>query len=126
MKNVYDGVAAANGRGEAVVELPDWFAPLNTDFRYQLTPLGSAAPDLHIVEEIANNRFKIAGAKPGMKVCWQVTGTRHDAWARAHRLIVEEEKPAKERGHYLHPKLHGASEERAIAHVLHPYRQGTL
>ena len=53
---------------------------------------------------LANNRFKIAGGKPGGKVSWQVTGVRHDAYANAHRIPVEEDKGNK-RGTYLHPEL---------------------
>jgi hypothetical protein len=36
MKNVYDGVVVLDNKGEAVIDLPDWFAALNKDFRYQL------------------------------------------------------------------------------------------
>jgi hypothetical protein len=43
-----------------------------------------------------------------------VTGIRHDAYAAAHRIKVEEEKPAQERGHYLLPELFGATEKEAI------------
>ena len=38
-----------------------------------------------------------------MEVSWQVTGVRQDAFATAHRKPVEEEKPADEKGKYLHP-----------------------
>jgi hypothetical protein len=38
-----------------------------------------------------------------MKVSWQVTGTRQDPYANAHRIPVEEDKPANEKGKYLHP-----------------------
>ena len=41
-----------------------------------------------------------------MKVSWQVTGIRKDPWANAHRIQVEEDKPDKERGYYLHPDLY--------------------
>ena len=37
-----------------------------------------------------------------MKVSWQVTGIRQDAFANANRIPVEEDKPARERGKYLH------------------------
>jgi hypothetical protein len=84
------------------VALPDWFEALNQDFRYQLTPIGGWAP-LYVAQEIRDNRFQIAGGEPGMKVSWLVTGIRHDAWANAHRIPVEEQKPADERGLYLHP-----------------------
>jgi hypothetical protein len=29
MKNVYDGVVVLDDKGEAVIELPDWFGALN-------------------------------------------------------------------------------------------------
>jgi hypothetical protein len=45
------------------------------------------------------------GGKPGLKVSWQVTGVRQDAWAKAHPVAVEEKKP--ERGYYVHPELYG-------------------
>src|SRR5262245_711847 len=53
MKNIYDGVTVLNERGDAVVELPDWFEALNRDFRYQLTAVGVPAPNLHVAEEVA-------------------------------------------------------------------------
>ena len=53
-------------------------------------------------------RFKIAG-KAGAKVSWQVTGIRQDAWANAHRIPNEEDKPQEQRGTYLHPDLFGAA-----------------
>ena len=33
---------------------------------------------------------------------------------------VEEDKPAKERGYYLHPDLYGQPEEKGISHLLFP------
>ena len=82
--------------------------------------IGAAAPRLHIAEEITANRFKIAGGRPGMKVSWQVTGIRHDAYAEAHRISVEEEKPPQERGTYMHPELFGQPEEKGSASVVNP------
>jgi hypothetical protein len=114
MKNVYDGGIVVDANGEANVELPAWFEALNNDFRYQLTPMGAPGPNLYIAEEIINNRFKIAGGTPGMKVSWQVTGVRHDAWANANRIASEEAKPTEERGYYLHPELYGAPENRRV------------
>lgn len=72
------------------------------------------APNLHVAEEIAYNRFKIAGGRPGMKVSWQVTGIRKDPFAEAHRIPVEEEKPAAEQGTYLHPEEWGQPEEKLL------------
>jgi hypothetical protein len=120
MKNLYDGVAVLDVQGETIVELPLWFEALNQEFRYQLTPIGVAGPNLYIAEEISDRRFKIAGGTPGMKVCWQVTGNRKDAYAQANPLVVEQEKSATERGRYMHPEVHGHSREQSIAWVHHP------
>ncbi len=98
MMNIYNGMIVLDANGEAVVGLPDWFEALNRDFRYQLTPVGAPGPNLHIAEEVANNQFKIAGGKPGSKVSWQVTGIRHDAYADAHRIPTEVEKPPQGSG----------------------------
>ncbi|NOZ78471.1 MAG: hypothetical protein GXP48_04680, partial [Acidobacteria bacterium] len=119
MMNVYNGNVVLNGDGTAWIRLPDWFEALNRDFRYQLTCIGGFAP-VYIADEIAGNRFRIAGGTPGMKVSWQVTGIRHDAYANAHRIPVEEDKPAIEQGTYLHPKLFGQSEEKGVEWATHP------
>jgi hypothetical protein len=135
MKNVYDGVVVLDDKGKAEIELPDWFGILNKDFRYQLTAIGAPGPNLYIAEEISeatttnysssgsnnnNSHFKIAGGTSGMKVSWQVTGIRKDPWANANPIEVEEDKPDKERGYYLHPDLYGQPEERGISHLLFP------
>jgi hypothetical protein len=114
-KNVYDGVAQLDEDGTASVDLPEWFEALNEDFRYQLTAVGQAAPNLHVAEKIyENNRFRIAGGEGGMEVCWQVTGTRRDPWAAANPFVVEEDKPQEERGRFLEPSLYGAPEEQSV------------
>jgi len=121
MKNIYDGIAAIDARGEAVIVLPRWFEALNSDFRYQLTAVGKPSPNLHVAEEVRNNRFKIGGAIAGEKVSWTVTGIRRDAWAQANGLSVEEEKGGLESGKYLHPELHGAGNEQSIGRLRHPH-----
>jgi hypothetical protein len=113
-KNVYDGVVQLDANGTASVDLPGWFEALNGDFRYQLTAVGGAAPNLHVTEEVSENRFRIGGGEGGMKVCWQVTGSRKDAWAAANPFEVEEEKPPEDRGRYLQPDLYGAPEEQRV------------
>jgi hypothetical protein len=105
MKNIYDGTIALNAYGEATVDLPTWFEALNCDFRYQLTCIGGYAP-IYIASEIQERQFKIAGGKAGMKVSWQVTGVRHDPYAQAHPLIVEQDKTGQELGSYRHPELY--------------------
>jgi hypothetical protein len=113
VKNMYDGVAVLDEAGEAWVTLPVWFEALNGEFRYQLTPMG--APFVpYVAEELAGNRFKIAGGMAGRKVSWQVTGIRHDAYAAAHPMEVEPAKPATEQGKYLAPEAYGQPPDTGI------------
>jgi hypothetical protein len=114
MKNVYDGIAQLDANGEAEVQLSDWCDALNERWRYQLTPLDCPAPDLHIAQQVSANSFRIAGGQPDTQVCWQLTGVRQDPYAQAHPLVVEEEKPANERGYYLHPDLYGQPLDRSV------------
>jgi hypothetical protein len=122
MKNIYDGNVITDGSGTAVVSMPAWFEALNSDFRYQLTTIGQPA-QAWISSEIANGSFTIKTSKSGVKVSWQVTGIRQDAWANAHRIQVEVDKAAKDQGHYIHPELFGHEGEPSIAEMHHPRPQ---
>jgi hypothetical protein len=113
-KNIYDGVVELDEEGAAWVTLPEYFEALNRDFCYQLTPIGAPAPALHIAAEVSENRFKIAGGQPGIKVSWQITGIRKDRWAEANPLEIEQEKGDQERGRYMHPELYSEPEDRGI------------
>ena len=113
MMNIYNGNVTTDAQGDVVVELPEWFETLNRDFRYQLTVIGQFAQAI-VSTEIADGRFSIKTDKPNVKVSWQVTGIRQDAWANAHRIPLEEAKPELERGSYLHPELYGAPEEKGV------------
>jgi len=120
MMNVYNGNVLLGENGEAWVELPDWFEALNQDFRYQLTCIGGFAP-VYIAQEIQDNRFQIAGGEPGMKVSWQVTGIRHDPYAEANRIPVEEKKPPEEQGTYLHPVEYGKPKTSGLEYQRNPH-----
>jgi hypothetical protein len=120
MKNIYDGTIVLDGNGQAVVELPDWFEALNGSFRYQLTAVGAPSPSLYIAQKISGNRFTIAGGTPGGEVSWQVTGVRHDRFADANPLVVEQAKAERERGYYIHPELYEQGEEKGIEWARHP------
>ena len=120
MKNIYDGVATLDQYGVAEITLPDWFSALNDKFRYQLTAIDAPGPNLFIAQKIANHRFKIAGGMPGLEVSWQVTGIRKDAFAEKYRIPVEELKPEKERGAYLHPEAFNQPEEKGVEWARHP------
>jgi hypothetical protein len=112
--NQYSGNVVLDENGEGRIEFPAWFAAINEDFRYQLTAIGAPGPNLYVAEEVTDNRFTIAGGKPGMKVSWQVTARRNDAYMKAHPYIVEPDKPEWERGYYIHPELFGAPKEQGL------------
>lgn len=113
MLNIYSGTIRTDIHGAATVTMPNYFDALNRDFRYQLTVIGEFAQAI-IGEEINGNQFTIRTSKPNVKVSWQVTGVRKDAWAKAHPVIVEENKSAEERGLYLHPELYGEPAEKSL------------
>ncbi len=119
MMNIYNGNVTTNESGEAVVELPDFFEALNKDFRYQLTVIGTFAQAI-VADEIRGNRFVIRTNAPNVKVSWQVTGIRQDAFANKNRIPVEEEKPEVERGYFLHPDAFHQPEERSINWARNP------
>jgi hypothetical protein len=111
--NVYSGNVTTDRAGSALVLLPDWFEALNGDFRYHLTVIGQFAQAI-VGQEVSQGRFAILTDRPFVKVSWQVTGVRKDAYAKAHPLIVEQVKPEDERGLYLHPREHGVPETMGI------------
>jgi hypothetical protein len=116
MMNVYNGNVTTDRHGLATVVLPDYFEALNEDFRYQLTVVGKFAQAI-VAKEITSNRFVIRTSKPGVKVSWQVTGIRHDAYADAYRIPTEENKPTAEQGYYLHPEVFGQPASKSIQAV---------
>jgi len=116
MMNIYNGNIITDADGEAVVELPEYFESLNKDFRYQLTVVGDFAQVI-VAEEINNNRFLIHTDKPSIKVSWQVTGIRKDAFAKTDRITVEKSKKENEVGYYLHPEVRGYGIERSINYI---------
>ena len=94
--------------------MPDWFESFNTDYRYQLTAIGTAAPSLHVSQEISNGRFEIAGGEPNMKVSWEITGIRNDNYAKKNPVQVVKDKKPDDKGYYLHPEAYGLPEEQGI------------
>ncbi len=116
MMNIYNGNVTLNEYGESCVEMPPWFEALNRDYRYQLTAIGFPGPNLYIAEELTAGHFKIAGGAPGGKVSWQITGIRQDPYANAHRVQVEEEKPASQRGLFLFPEGYSQPASKGISY----------
>jgi hypothetical protein len=116
MLNIYRGNITTDDRGEATIDLPDYFATLNRDFSYHLTIIGQMA-QAAVTTEIHDNRFTVQTDRPGVTVSWLVIGVRQDPWANANHIPVEEAKPQAERGFYLHPEVHEQPATRGIMHV---------
>lgn len=116
MMNIYNGNVVTDASAKAIVKLPDYFEALNMEFRYQLTVIGSFSQAI-INKEVSNNQFEIATSQPNVKVSWQVTGIRHDAYANQNRIPTEIDKPAGEKGKYLHPKAFNLSQTKAIGYT---------
>ncbi len=113
MMNVYNGNATTDANGYATIELPSYFMSLNKDFRYQLTAIGTFAQAI-VAEEVANNKFVVQTDKPNVKVSWQVTGIRKDAFAEANRVVPEVEKEPENKGKYLNPEVFGLPQSMGV------------
>jgi trimeric autotransporter adhesin len=120
MVNIYSGNVVTDEDGLATVQLPDWFEAENGDFRYQLTVVGGRFAQAIVSKEIANHQFAISTNASRVKVSWQVTAVRQDAYAKANPLVVEPQKPSNERGFYIHPELYGQPQEKQTEWGRHP------
>lgn len=124
--NIYSGKVTLDSKGEATVEMPSYFARINRDPRYSLTPIGAAMPNLHVEEEISEAAlsaaarmtpsaqtpivmFRIAGGAPGKRVSWEVKAVRNDRQAQETPARVEVDKVGIEAGRLMHPELYGLS-----------------
>ena len=116
MMNIYNGNITTDQTGFATVTMPDWFDALNADFRYQLTVIGSFAQAI-ISSKMEGNQFVIQTDKPQIEVSWQVTGIRHDAYAKANRIPVEQEKEEQYQGQYIHYKAFGQPFEKSVMYI---------
>ncbi len=129
--NFYSGKVLIDNAGEAVIELPAYFAKINRDPRYMLTAIGAPMPKLHISLEIDEAAlaagaktgpnetapkcsFRIAGGVPGAKVSWRVEAVRNDRWVQNRGAAVEVEKQGLEKGTYQHPEFYGQPKEKGI------------
>lgn len=110
---IYRGEATLDARGEAWVQLPNYFEAIAEQPHYSLTCVGGFAP-VYIAQRVQAGRFKIAGGTAGLVVDWVVTARRGDAFVRAHGSPVEIEKQGADVGRYLHPELYGQPIDRAI------------
>jgi hypothetical protein len=135
--NAYSGTITLDGAGEATVELPHYFAKINKDPRYTLTPIGAPMPMLHISEKISAEAlasgaqmgpgdaapictFRIGGGVAGGEVSWEVKAVRNDRWVRQRGAPVEVEKLGLERGTYQDPELYGQPPEMGMGYRPEP------
>jgi len=114
MLNVYSGNVVLDEKGNATVQMPDWFESYNAEFRYQLTGIGSSAPGLFISKKLTNGEFGIGGGNPSMEVSWMITAVRNDNLAKANPFQVVSDKKDNEKGYYLTPEVFGKSKDRGI------------
>jgi hypothetical protein len=68
----------------------------------------------------------IRSSVPNVKVSWQITGVRQDAFAKANPMVVEEEKDPRLKGFYLHPEFYGAPAEKQTEWARHPQLMKSL
>ena len=113
-QNFYNGNVTTDEKGYAWVDLPGYFAEINTNFKYQLTVIGKSFAQAIISEEIEGNRFQIRTSEPNVKVSWEVKADRNDLRIRANRPTDVREKYGPEKGKYQHPEYYGLGPEHGM------------
>jgi hypothetical protein len=112
---LYRGSVTLDESGEATVVLPSYFTALvdESEATVNLTPVGRSHADQRYESsyewEPTLDRFRVYG-EPGRKIAWLVLAERDDASARAHPMLVEEEKGEAIRcpkGRLLDPEAFG-------------------
>lgn len=108
-QNFYVGNVVTDAGGRAWVDLPDYFADINTNFKYQLTVIDSSDDFIvaKVSREIEGNRFQIRTSKGNVRVSWRVDADRDDLRIKASRPSDVREKSESERGELQHPEFYG-------------------
>ena len=117
-QNFYNGVVTTDSNGYAWVDLPQYFAEINENFKYQLTVLddedSAGFVMAKVSKKIKGNRFQIRTSQPNVEVSWEVKADRNDLRVRHNRPTDEREKYGLERGKYLHPEYYNQPKERGM------------
>ncbi|MFY9234575.1 MAG: hypothetical protein WAO58_08960 [Fimbriimonadaceae bacterium] len=119
-QNFYVGNVVTDSKGYAWVDLPEYFAEINANFKYQLTVVdgpNSGEDDFVMVKvrrKIVGNRFQIRTSAPNVEVSWRVDADRNDLYVRNRKPKDVVEKEGEERGKYQHPELYGEGPERGM------------
>lgn len=124
-QNFYVGTVRTDGAGYAWVELPDYFADINANVKYQLTVVDSSDDFVlaKVCNEVQDNKFRIRTSKPNVKVSWQVMADRNDERIRFNRPTDVRMKTGVEKGTLQHPEFYGLGPERGM-NPLPPSRPG--
>ena len=114
--NMYRGNVVADTAGVAAVQLPAYFAAINRNISYVLTPIGGSASVYVLTEVDPSGVFTIAGANAGQKISWYVYAERNDAYLRTHpeSRQVETIKDSDDKGFYLSPEAFGMPAEKGV------------
>ncbi len=119
-QNFYVGNVVTDAKGYAWVELPDYFAEINANFKYQLTVVdGPNTPaddfvQVKVRQEIKDRRFQVRTSAPNVKVSWRVDADRNDLYVQNRKPKDVVDKQGLEKGTYQHPELYGLGPERGM------------
>ncbi len=117
-QNFYVGNVVTDSKGYAWVELPDYFAEINVNFKYQLTVVDDADSAGFVMakvsKKIRDGRFQIRTSSPNVEVSWEVKADRNDLYVQKKQPKDVVEKTGLERGKYQHPDLYGMPPERGM------------
>lgn len=110
-QNFYNGNVTTDAKGYAWVELPTYFADINTNIKYQLTVVDEADSEefvlAKVVSKVKDNRFRIRTNVPHVEVSWMVFADRNDARVQFNRPTDVRDKVGREKGKYQHPEYYG-------------------
>lgn len=120
-QNFYVGNCVTDSKGRAWVELPEYFASINTNFKYQLTVVDDSESEdfvqVKVGKEIRENRFLIMSSSPNVKVSWRVDADRNDPYVQYKKPKDIREKTGIAKGTYEYPELYGQPAEKALVNV---------
>ncbi len=111
--NLYRGNVTLDENGEAVITLPEYFESINTNFSYNLTPIG-APVNLYIKKKIENGQFTIAGGNANMEVSWTVYAERNDKFIQSYPESKAVEVNKKVPGNYIRPELYNKPKNKSV------------
>lgn len=115
MSNLYKGQTVLDAKGQAVIDMPDYFMAMNKDAIVTLTSRSGAMPNLWADgDPCVDGKFTIKEGTPGGRVAWFVMAVRNDAYVKEYGMPTKQEKKSHEKGLLMHPELHGYGEEKKM------------